>query len=187
MSSIIISCFKNRVLSIERISHRQETEAQMARWTPSCILPELASVVEFRMCQRSLFTPSFFASVQAVYNGPSYTWGFFLFVSTPRFDMRLLDFVLQIHRVLFFFLFVCSFVWLFVFPVTSSSRRPSLVDLIRAGESEPSFLPSPFSCTLLQALHINLKLTEAIARQVCSQCFQAGLFQPLSFYGVYTI
>lgn len=73
--------------------------------------------------------------------------------------------------------------------MTSCSRTPSRVNLIRAGESEPrqspepsSFLTSsPFSCTLLQALHINLKLTEAIAQQVCSRCSQTGLFHPYPF------
>lgn len=120
------------------------------------------------MCQRSLFTPSFLP-LYKLFTTDLATWGFL----SAAVEIRLLDFVLQIYRVFF----PRDFKLLYTQPCELNPGRGE-----RAAPVSGALLPSnPFSCTLLQALHINLKLTEAIAQQVCSQCFQTGLFHPYPF------
>lgn len=95
-------------------------------------LPELASVVEFRMCQRSLFTPSFL---------PLYK----LF-TTDLATRGILEIRLAGLRVLEFLLPP---------PVAPRLLRTQPWELNPGrGDSPEPLLPSRFSCTLLQALHI---------------------------------
>lgn len=131
---------------------KSNTEVKMYDLLDSFLyLPELASVVEFRMCQRSLFTPSFLP-LYKLFTTDLATRG----IREIRLaGLRVLEFLLPPP------------------PWLQGSCALSHGNLIQAGE----ILQSPFSLHVF-LVHCfrrsisNLKLTEAIARQVCSQCFQ---------------
>lgn len=126
-----------------------------------CVFTRTCIRRRVRMCQRSLFTPSFFASVQAVYIGPSGAGdSFFRRRRDKTAGLRVTN--------------LASFP-----PWLRALVRPSHVDLIRAGESElrqslePSSLPIRF---LVHCFRRSIS-TSTDWSNSCSQCSQTGLFQ----------